>query len=148
MTFAPAAAAAFSIVSDEPASSETRMTTLAPFARHWSACVFWRWASPLALLITYVTLARLKAVTSAGRSCVSHRTDDLGSGSRAQIDALAFELDVLPCATVVAVPAIATSARPITGMSFFTPVPFVRTCTSLRRDAHMGGRQHNTERLG
>ena len=63
------------------------MTTLAPFARHWSACVFCFWASPSAFVITYETPAFLNAATSAGRSCVSQRTDDFGSGSSTQMSA-------------------------------------------------------------
>ena len=65
------------------------MTTFAPFDRHWSACECCLWASPLALLMTYETFAFLNAATSAGRSCVSQRTDDFGSGSRTQMSALA-----------------------------------------------------------
>ena len=64
------------------------MTTFAPFARHWSACVFCFWALPSAFVITYETLAFLNAATSAGRSCVSQRTDDFGSGSSTQMSAL------------------------------------------------------------
>ena len=86
ITFAPRLDAA-SIAIEEPLSSETRMTTLAPLARHWSACVFCFWALPSALVITYETPAFLNAATSAGRSCVSQRTDDFGSGSRTQMSA-------------------------------------------------------------
>src|SRR4051812_10442463 len=104
MTFALLALAAFSIVSEEPASSETRMTTLAPLPMHCSAWDTCFCASPLALSITYDTPAFLNAETKAGRSCVSHRTDDFGSGSRTHTSAPALLLDVLPCATVAAVP--------------------------------------------
>ena len=44
ITFASRDLAAASIAIEEPRSSETRMTTLAPLARHWSACVFCFWA--------------------------------------------------------------------------------------------------------
>ena len=83
-------------------SSETRITTFAPFERHWSACVFCFWASPLALVITYETFAFLNAATSAGRSCVSQRTDDFGSGSRTQMSAVAVFLVGFATAAVTA----------------------------------------------
>ena len=78
------------------------MTTLAPFARHWSACVFCFWASPSAFVITYETPAFLNAVTSAGRSCVSQRTDDFGSGSSTQMSAAAVLLAGFASAAVTA----------------------------------------------
>ena len=66
-----------------------------------------------------------------------------GQGSRTHMSAPAFELEDLPCATVVAVPAIAMSARPNARMSFFTPVPFVGACNSSS-----GPVQTDTERSG
>src|SRR5215210_8825599 len=100
ITFAPLDLAAASIAIEEPLSSEIRITTFAPFARHWSACVFCFCGSPLAFVITYETAAFLKAATKPGRSCVSHRTDDFGSGSRTQMSALADFLLVFATAPV------------------------------------------------
>src|SRR5215218_8033815 len=85
ITLAPRVLAEASIAIDEPRSSETRITTFAPFARHWSACVFCFCGLPSAFVITYDTPAFVNAATSAGRSCVSQRTDDFGSGSRTQM---------------------------------------------------------------
>ena len=64
------------------------MTTLAPLARHWSACVFCFCALPSAFVITYETPALVNAATSAGRSWVSQRTEDFGSGRSTQMSAL------------------------------------------------------------
>src|SRR5262245_26851054 len=126
ITFAPADFAAFSIAIDEPASSDTRMTTFAPLPRHWSACERCFCASPLALLITYETFAFVKAATSAGRSCVSQRTDVLGSGSSTQMSALAlFLLTAAVAPATVAIAAAATSSSTVDRRkTFFTRFSF------------------------
>ena len=103
-------------------SSETRMTTFAPFARHWSACVFCFWALPSAFVITYETFAFLNAATSAGRSCVSQRTDDFGSGSRTQMSALADFLVGFATAAVTVTLTVSAAITRAT-MTFFTINP-------------------------
>jgi hypothetical protein len=132
ITFAPCDFAAFSIAIEEPASSETRMTTFAPALRHWSAWERCRWASPLALLITYETPAFLNAATRAGRSCVSQRTDVFGSGSSTQMSAfppvtLVGFAPAPPTATLT-VKAATTRAT----MTLFTVVPSISSRTETR----------------
>jgi hypothetical protein len=99
------------------------MTTFAPFARHWSACERCFCASPSALLITYETFAFLNAATSAGRSCVSQRTDDFGSGNRTQMSApppaVLLGFATAPVTATLTVRAAITRAT----MTFFTIVP-------------------------
>jgi len=99
------------------------MTTLAPFAKHWSAWVFCFCALPSALVITYETFAFLKAATSAGRSCVSQRTEDFGSGSRTQMSA--FPPDLLVGFATAAETVTLTASAPTTRatMTFFTIIP-------------------------
>ena len=122
ITFASLDLAAASIAIEEPLSSETRMTTLAPFARHWSACVFCFWALPSALVITYETFAFLNAATSAGRSCVSQRTDDFGSGSSTQMSAPPVRLVGFAIADET-VTLIASAPTTRATMTFFTIIP-------------------------
>ena len=121
IAFAPLDFAAASIAIEEPLSSETRMTTLAPLARHWSACVFCFWGSPLALVITYETFAFVNAATKPGRSCVSQRTDDFGSGSSTQMSAPPFRLVGFATADVT-VTLTASAAMTSITMSLFTIV--------------------------
>src|ERR671918_2618333 len=73
--------------------------------------------------MTYETLAFFAAATNAGRSCVSQRTDDFGSGSRKQRSAL-------PCAALSVfanapptVVLMTTAATANTTMNLFTPLP-------------------------
>src|SRR5688572_22616927 len=84
--------------------------------------------------MTYETLAFLNAATSAGRSCVSHRTDDFGSGSRTQMSAVVAVDFALPA---VAPPTMRPTARAVTRiamLSFFTPCPplFLRASSAGR----------------
>src|SRR5690349_6496198 len=108
------------------------MTTFRPFARHWSACVFCFWASPSALVITYETFAFLNAATSAGRSCVSQRTDDFGSGRSTQISPPAVLLAGFASAAVTAT-LIAASATTSKMTNFFTIVLLLVVCLDERR---------------
>src|ERR671914_1373038 len=120
MTFAPRAFAALSIAIEEPKSSETRMTTFAPLARHWSACERCFCGSASALVTTYETPALLAAAMNAGRSCVSQRTDVFGSGSRKHRSALCAAPFVFAKAPPTVV-LMTTAPRANTTMSFFTP---------------------------
>ena len=84
MTFAPRAWAFEMILQPEPESRLVTRTTLAPLARHWSACETIFCASPSAFTTVAAMPAFLKAAMNVGRSCVSHRTDDFVSGSSTQ----------------------------------------------------------------
>jgi hypothetical protein len=85
------------------------------------------------LVITYETFAFLNAATSAGRSCVSQRTEDFGSGSRTQMSAFA---DFLVGFATAAVTVTLTATAPITRatISFFTIFPsiFIRNKTRFQ----------------
>jgi hypothetical protein len=122
MTLALRDLAAASIAIDEPLSSEIRMTTFAPLARHWSAWVFCFCGSPLAFVITYETPAFLNAATKPGRSCVSQRTDDFGSGSSTQMSALALAFVGLATADVTATLTVSAPTTSVM-MSFLTLFP-------------------------
>ena len=84
------------IAQPEPESRLVSRMTLAPFARHWSACERCLWASPSAFTTVAVMFAFLKAAMNVGRSCVSHLTDDFVSGSRTHASALAAACLSLP----------------------------------------------------
>ena len=114
--------AAASIAIEEPLSSETRMTTLAPLARHWSACVFCFWALPSAFVITYETFAFVNAFTNPGRSWVSQRTEDFGSGRRTQTSAPPARFVGFATAEVI-VTLTATAATTRATMVLFTVFP-------------------------
>jgi hypothetical protein len=82
--------------------------------------------------MTYETLAALNAATKPGRSCVSHRTDDFGSGSRTQMSAVAeFLLEFATAPVTDALTAKAAITR--TTMSFFTIHPPCRSDKDVRQ---------------
>ena len=111
------------------------MTTLAPLARHWSACVFCFWALPSALVITYETPALVNAFTNPGRSWVSQRTDDFGSGSRTQMSAPPARLVGFATAAVTVTLTVraATTRAMMVFFTVFPPCRSARTRSELPR---------------
>ena len=67
---------------DVPVSSDVMMPTFEPAAMHCSACASCFCGSFSAFTIVAGTLAFLKALTNAGLSNCSHRTEDFVSGKR------------------------------------------------------------------
>src|SRR5919199_3089842 len=81
MTLTPWDFALASIAAPEPESRLTSRSTLAPLVIACSACCCWVDLSPSAFWIVDSTPAASNAFLRNGRSTVSHRTDDLVSGS-------------------------------------------------------------------
>src|SRR3954453_24161125 len=84
MTFAPRPTARFVIAAPEPSSSEQIRMTLAPCARHCSACDFIFCGSLWAFRTCAEMPADLNAFLRYGASNRVHRVDVTVSGSRAQ----------------------------------------------------------------
>src|SRR4051794_14737353 len=82
MTLTPCDLALAAMAAPEPESRLTSSSTFAPLVIACSACCCCVDLSPSAFSIVDFTPAASKAFLSSGRSTVSHRTDDLESGSR------------------------------------------------------------------
>src|SRR3954452_10322617 len=81
MTLTPCDLAFAAIAAPEPESRFTSSSTFAPFVIACSACCCCVDLSPSAFWIVDFTPAASNAFLRNGRSTVSHRTDDLESGS-------------------------------------------------------------------
>src|SRR3954447_7583871 len=81
MTLTPCDLAFAAIAAPEPESRFTSSSTFAPFVIACSACCCCVDLSPSAFWISDWTPAASNAFFRNGRSTVSHRTDDLESGS-------------------------------------------------------------------
>src|SRR5262249_49272306 len=90
------------ILQPEPGSRLVTRMTLAPFARHWSACDTCFCASPSAFTTVAAMPAFLKAAMKVGRSWVSQRTDDFVSGSTTRAGLRAVRGVLLATAAVTA----------------------------------------------
>src|SRR3954464_8688 len=112
MTFAPWPTAVFVMAAPDAGSRASITMTVAPEARHASACAFIFCASPWALLIDAETPAARRSFVRYGRSKSSYRADDLVSGSRTQAWVAAFfAVRALAAATTDAAIARAASMK-------------------------------------
>src|SRR6476659_2200583 len=131
MTFTLRACAFEMILQPEPGSRLVKRRTLAPLARHWSACETCFWASPSALTTVAAMPAFLKAATNVGRSCVSHRTDDFVSGSNTHAGVVAALLVLLANAAVTATLTAASAMTDVVAI-LFTIIFLLVMCRDVR----------------
>src|SRR6187551_439466 len=126
------AVAALMIAHPEPGSRLVSRITLAPFARHWSACERCLCASPSAFTTVAEIFAFLNAAMNVGRSWVSHLTDDFVSGSRTHAWTVADCFSLFAKAPPTDRPTTSIPTASAT-MSFFTPLPSFCLCLCLPR---------------
>src|SRR4029079_8007158 len=124
------------ILQPEPGSRLVKRKTLAPLARHWSACETCLCASFSAFTTVAAMPAFLKAAVKVGPSRVSQRSDDRVSGGSTQAGVVAVRPVLLANAAVTAT-LTAASTTTDTTITFFTmvlllSVPLVTAWASLQ----------------